>query len=94
MATTKRERKWLSPSKRAKGYAQELKAGVHMFGKKKGEQLTDQEIRDRKTYFFCQSDHAGQHRYFEAKNAGLTKQEAAKYSREIGTKLKGGKKNG
>lgn len=34
------ERKWLVPSKRAKGYAEERKLKVHKFGKKQGEELS------------------------------------------------------
>ena len=32
-----RERKWLKPTKRAAGYAEERKKGVHMRGPKKGQ---------------------------------------------------------
>ena len=34
-----RERKWIKPSKRAAGYAEERKKGVHMRGPKKGQEL-------------------------------------------------------
>ena len=49
----------------------------------------------RSGYLQCQSDHAGLFRYKQAMDAGLSKAEAKKYSREKGTKLpkgKGGKK--
>ena len=50
MATTKRERRWSVPSKRAKGYAEERKAKVHMRGPKEGKELTDYEAGMRSGY--------------------------------------------
>lgn len=35
------KRRWMIPSKRAKGYAEERKKGVHMRGEKNGEELSD-----------------------------------------------------
>ncbi len=35
MAEEKRERKWMKPSERAKGYAEERKSGIHHRGKNK-----------------------------------------------------------
>lgn len=35
------ERRWMSPNRRAKGYAEERKNKVHMFGDKQGETLDD-----------------------------------------------------
>ena len=77
MAEYNKERRWTTPSKRAKSYVEERRAKVHMHGQK-------------------ESDHAGLFRYKQAMDAGLSKAEAKKYSREKGTKLpkeKGGKKS-
>ncbi len=95
MAEYNRERRWTTPSKRAKSYVEERRAKVHMHGQKEGKQLTEYEAGLRSGYLQCQSDHAGLYRYKQAMDAGLTKDEAKKFSREKGTKLpekKGGKK--
>lgn len=92
MAVYNTERRWQSPNKRAESYAKERKARVHQHGQKEGKELTDYEAGLRSGYLQCQSDRAGQYRYHEALDAGLSKAEAKKYSREKGTKLKGGKK--
>ena len=81
------ERRWTTPTKRAKGYAEERRAKVHMWGQKEGKELTDYEAGLRSGYLQCQSDHAGLFRYKQAMDAGLSKPEARKYSREKGTKL-------
>ena len=81
------ERRWTKPSKRAKSYADERKAKVHQHGDKEGKQLTDYESGIRSGYLQCQSDHAGMFRYKQALEAGLSKEEAVKFSRERGTKL-------
>lgn len=88
------ERRWTVPNKRAKSYADERKARVHQHGQKEGKELTDYEAGMRSGYLQCQSDHAGLYRYKTARDAGLSKQDAKKFSREKGTKLnvKGGKK--
>lgn len=92
--TEVRERKWLTPSKRASGYAEELRSKVHMYGKKKGEPLTDTEITQRRAYLFCQSDHAGSYKYHQAIDSGLSKAEARRLSKIIGKeKKKNGKEN-
>ena len=96
MANYNQERRWTTPSKRAKGYVDERKAKVHMWGQKEGQPLTDYEAGLRSGYLQCQSAHAGLFRYKQAMDAGLSKAEAKKYSREKGTKLpakKGGKKS-
>lgn len=80
-------RRWSVPSKRAKGYAEERKAKVHKWGQKEGKELTDYESGIRSGYLQCQSDHAGMFRYKQALEAGLTKEQAVKFSRERGTKL-------
>ncbi len=94
MAQYNTERRWSVPNKRAKQYAEERKAKVHMYGPKEGKPLTDFEAGLRSGYLQDQNDHAGLFRFKEALNAGLSRQEAKKYSREKGTKLnvKGGKK--
>ena len=81
------ERRWTTPTKRAKGYAEERKAKVHKWGQKEGKELTDYEAGLRSGYLQCQSDHAGLFRFKQALDAGLSKAEANKYSREKGTKL-------
>lgn len=86
------ERRWLVPNKRAKSYADERKSKVHQRGQKEGKELTDYEAGLRSGYLQCQSDHAGLYRYKSAMDAGLSKSEAKKFSKEKGTKLKGGKK--
>lgn len=81
------ERRWTKPSKRADSYAKERKAKVHQHGPKEGKELTDYESGIRSGYLQAQSDHAGMFRYKQALEAGLTKEEAVKFSRERGTKL-------
>ena len=41
MAKVIRERRWVSPNKRAESYASELKSKVHQRGPKEGKPLTD-----------------------------------------------------
>ena len=41
MAKEVKERRWFSPNKRAKGYAEERKAKVHQRGQKEGKELTE-----------------------------------------------------
>ena len=36
-----RQRKWIKPSTRAEGYAEERKLGIHMRGDKKDEELDE-----------------------------------------------------
>lgn len=81
------ERRWTKPSKRADSYAKERRAKVHQHGTKEGKELTDYESGIRSGYLQCQSDHAGMFRYKQALDAGLSKEEAVKFSRERGTKL-------
>lgn len=91
MADAKRERKWLTPNRRAEGYAEERKKKIHMRGDKEGEQLSDYDKGLRSGYLLCQSDHAGAFIYHEAINSGKSKKEASRLSKIIG---KGKKKNG
>ena len=94
MAKYNQERRWTAPHTRAKGYAEERRARVHKWGQKEGQELTEYEAGMRSGYLQCQSDHAGLFRYKQAMDAGLSKAEAKKFSREKGTKLserKGGK---
>ena len=81
------ERRWTSPNKRAKSYAEERKAKVHTHGPKEGSSLSDYEAGMRSGYLQCQSDHAGQYKYKKALDEGKTKEEAKKISR-----MKGGRK--
>ena len=83
-ATDVRERKWLKPSKRAAGYAEERKMGVHMRGPKKGQELDAYNKGLRSGYMLAQSDIAGMHKYKKAMDAGATKPEAQAYSKTVG----------
>lgn len=80
------ERRWISPSRRASGYAEERKALVHQRGAKKGEELSEYDKGLRSGYLLCQSDHTGAYKYHKAINEGKTKEEARKISREKGRK--------
>lgn len=84
MATSKRERRWSVPSKRAKGYAEERKAKVHMRGPKEGKELTDYEAGMRSGYLQAQSNHAGTYKYKKALAEGKTKAEAKAIAKKIG----------
>ena len=84
MAEEKRERKWMKPSRRAKGYAEERKKGVHERGPKKDQPLDDYNKGLRSGYMLAQSDNAGIHKYKVARDKGATKEVAAAYSRFIG----------
>lgn len=75
------ERRWLKPSRRAKGYAEERKMKVHKFGKKKGEELTEYDKGIRSGYLLCQSDHAGMYKYKKALEEGKTQEEARAISK-------------
>ena len=86
MAEKKRERRWLSPNKRAEGYASELKAKVHQRGPKEGKPLTDLEVGIRMGALQMKNDHIGIYKYSKARNEGKSKEEAKRYSREIGSK--------
>ncbi len=78
------ERRWFKPSKRAKGYAEERKAGVHQRGDKEGQELDDYNKGLRSGYLLCQSDNAGIYKYKKALAEGKSKEEAAKISRQKG----------
>ena len=80
----KRERQWFSPNKRAKQYAEELKAKVHIYGKKEGQPLTDKEACVRMGALQMKNDHIGMYKYKTALDAGKSKTEAKKISRKIG----------
>ena len=84
MAEAKRERKWMKPSVRAKGYAEERKKGIHDRGPKKDQPLDDYNKGLRSGYMLAQSDNAGMHKYKKARDAGGTKDEAKAYSKIIG----------
>jgi len=87
------KRKWCIPNQRAKRFAEELKAGVHIYGPKEGQPLTQTERSYRSGNLRSQDDQAGLYRYKQALNSGLSKSEAKRFSQERGTKLNaGGKK--
>ena len=79
-----RQRFWRTTKNRAKDYAEEYKNGIHMRGKKEGQELPDVEKGHIRGYFQCLSDQAGHFKYNKAKKAGADKDEAAAYSRIIG----------
>ena len=79
-----RERRWFTPNKRAKSYAEERKLKVHMRGQKEGKELTDYEAGLRSGYLQCQSDHAGLYKYKDAISQGKSKSEAKRLSKIIG----------
>ena len=58
-----RDGRWTTPSKRAKGYAEDRKARVHTYGPKLGKQLTDFEAGMRSGYLQCQTDHSGIYKF-------------------------------
>ena len=41
MARNNNERRWMTPSRRAKGYAEERRSKVHQRGKDEGKELDD-----------------------------------------------------
>ena len=79
-----RERRWMKPSKRAKGYLEERKNKVRMFGDREGQELTDYDKGVHAGYFRCLSDNAGIYKYSKARKEGKSAQEAAEISRKIG----------
>lgn len=76
------ERKWMLPSKRAKGYAEDRKAKVHTYGKNEGKELSEYESGLRSGYLLAQSDHVGIFKYKKALAEGKIKAEATRISRE------------
>ena len=80
------KRKWMVPSKRAKGYAEERKNGVHMRGKKEGEELSEYDKGLRSGYLLSQSDGTGIYKYKKALSEGKSKSEAREISRRRGRK--------
>ena len=79
-----RERRWFTPNKRAKSYAEERKAKVHQRGAKEGKELTDYEAGIRSGYLQCQSDHAGFYKFKKALDEGKGIKEARAISRKRG----------
>lgn len=79
-----RIRKWMRPSKRAKGYAEERKDNQHKRGDKKGEELDDYNKGLRSGYLLCQSDHAGSYIYDKVLDETKDKDKAAAASQSIG----------
>ena len=76
-----RDGRWTTPSKRAKGYAEDRKARVHTYGPKEGKELTDFESGIRSGYLQAQQDHAGMFKYKQALAEGKSKEEAREISR-------------
>ena len=75
--------RWAYPHTRAKGYAQENRKRVHMWGDKEGQELTEIEQGVRLGYLQCQHDHAGVFKYYYALNTlKLPKEEAMAYSKQ------------
>ena len=85
MATSKyNKRRWAIPSKRAKGYAEERKAKVHMHGPKEVKELTDYEAGIRSGNLQAQVAHAGLFKYKKALSEGKSKKEAREISQRKG----------
>lgn len=78
------QRRWSVPSKRAKGYANDLREKVHTYGKKEGKELTDKEFSLRMGYLQAQNDNAGIYKYKKALAEGKSKSEAIKISKQKG----------
>lgn len=78
------KRRWAVPAKRAKNYAEERRAKVHMRGPKKDKPLTDYEAGIRSGYLQAQSDHAGIYKYKKAISDGYTKEQARDISQRKG----------
>ena len=86
-----RDGRWTTPSKRAKGYAEDRKARVHTYGPKLGKQLTDFEAGMRSGYLQCQTDHSGIYKFKKALAEGKSREEALALSkRPWGKKNNGG----
>ncbi|MBQ7323165.1 MAG: hypothetical protein IJW96_01205, partial [Clostridia bacterium] len=79
-----RQRYWRANRTRASDYAESYKNGVHMSGRKEGQELSEGEKGEIRGYFRCLSDQAGHYKYNKARKAGASKDEAAEYSRIIG----------
>ena len=79
-----RERKWMNPSVRGEGYAEERKLGVHVRGEKADQPLDDYNKGLRSGYMLAQSDNAGMYKYKKALSEGKSVEEARKISRQIG----------
>ncbi len=85
-ATNYNERRWMKPTKRAKGYADERKSKIHKFGPKEGEELTEYDKGLRSGYLLCQSDHAGIYKFKKALGEGKPYEEAVRISKTKGKK--------
>lgn len=83
-----RDGRWFRPRLRAKGYAEERKAKVHQRGEKEGQELTEYEKGLRSGYLLSQSDHAGQYKYGQARDAGFSKEEAGELSKRPWNEIK------
>ena len=83
-STNNNVRKWIKPSTRAGGYAEERKLGVHMRGDKKDQPLDDYNKGLRSGYMLAQSDNAGMYKYKKALSEGKSVAEARRISRQKG----------
>lgn len=82
--TVPRKRFWRTTKNRAADYVEEIRNGVHIGGRRDGQELSERERGKRQGYFQCLSDQAGHYKYNKAKKAGANKEEAAAYSQIIG----------
>lgn len=80
--TRNNRRRWSIPNKRAKGYCNDRKAGVHTYGPKEGKELTDFEAGLRSGYLQAQSDSVGLYKYKKALAEGKSKKEAREISQQ------------
>ncbi len=78
------KRRWMVPSKRAKGYAEERKKGVYMRGEKNGEELSEYDKGLRSGYLLSQSDGTGIYKYKKALAEGKSKNQAKVISQRKG----------
>ena len=78
-------RRWTSPKKRSKAYADDLREKVHTYGKKEGQELTDKEACLRIGYLQAQNDNAGMYKFKKAIAEGKSTEEAREYSKQKGS---------
>lgn len=76
------ERRWMRPTKRAKGYAEERKSKVFKYGDRQGEELDDYRKGLCSGYLLCMSDHAGVYKFKKAIAEGKSAEEAFAISKK------------
>lgn len=79
-----KERRWMRPNTRAKGYAEERKEKKHKFGKQKGEELDPYNQGLRSGYLLSMSDHAGSYIFDKVLAETKDKDKAFEESKKIG----------